>query len=72
MSFTMLLIWGLVTALVVWLVRDSRNPHGRPTGEPSQAGRADEVLAERFASGEIDEAEFTRGRTLLHAPGAGS
>ncbi|MDQ2758053.1 MAG: SHOCT domain-containing protein [Actinomycetota bacterium] len=26
------------------------------------------MLAERFARGEIDEAEFTRSRTILHPP----
>jgi uncharacterized membrane protein len=29
--------------------------------------RADQELAERFARGEIDEAQFTRARTILDA-----
>lgn len=36
--------------------------------EQSAADGADRVLAERFARGEIDDAEFTRSRTILHPP----
>lgn len=67
MSFMMIAFWGLLAALVVWLVRSNR------TGRDSTAGvgtsvtlRADEVLAERYARGEIDAEEFGRRRAVLH------
>jgi putative membrane protein len=68
MSFMMVVFWGLLIALVIWLVRSTRSdrvPGRRPAGIPAQP--ADEVLAERFARGEIDEDEYTRRRALLHS-----
>lgn len=67
MVFMMLIFWGAVIALVVWLVRSSRSAPSTGDQRPA-TDRADELLAGRFARGEIDEAEFTRSRTLLHAP----
>jgi putative membrane protein len=67
MSLMMIVFWGLVIALVVWAVRSThsdRSGTDRPTGEC--ATRADELLAERFARGEIDEDEFTNRRDVLH------
>ena len=68
MSFMMIVFWGVLAALVVWLVRSSRN--GRDStaglGVRSVAPRADEVLAARFARGDIDADEFGRRRVLLH------
>lgn len=64
MGVMMLFFWGAVISLVVWLIR-----RAKPTlwaGEHHQTGRADEVLAERFARGELDEAQFDRSRKLLH------
>ena len=67
MSLMMVVFWGLLIALVVWLVRSARNDPTR-TGDEQRSTecRADDVLAERFARGEIDEDEFTRRRELLH------
>lgn len=66
MSLMMVLFWGGLAALVVWLVRSSRDDRPqRPDTAPSSVQHADEVLAERFARGEIDEDEFTRRRELL-------
>ena len=65
MSLMMVVFWGGLVALVVWLVRGFRPDRGPGHSTPS-AGRADEVLAERFARGEIDEDEFTRRRDFLH------
>lgn len=64
MSVMMLAFWALVIALILWLVRSTRNSENRLTISPMQ--RADEVLAERFAGGEINQAEFTRRRASLH------
>jgi putative membrane protein len=69
MSLMMVAFWGGLIALVVWLVQSVRsdsNPR-QPAGFPTD--RAEEVLAERFARGEIDEDEFQRRRGLLH-PGS--
>jgi putative membrane protein len=69
MTLMMLLFWGGLIALVVWLARvgGGRNPRG--VDETSLPETAEEVLAERFARGEIDEDEFTRRRDLLHGTG---
>lgn len=74
MSLSFLVFWGLLIALVVWLVRSFRSDTTRDNlGQPPAAGsRADDVLAERFARGEIDADEFTQRRDLLHSPSGGA
>lgn len=62
MSTMMILFWGVLVALVVWVVRTVRGDRG----SIGRADQADVVLAERFARGEIDGEEFARGRELLH------
>ena len=47
MSFMMIVFWGLVVALVVWLARRTSADRGVTTG--ATARTADLVLAERFA-----------------------
>lgn len=67
MSLMMVVFWGGVVALVVWIVRSlsaRADERGEATNEVS---RADQVLAERFARGEIDDEEFTRRKELLHS-----
>lgn len=73
MSLSFVMFWGLLIALVVWLVRSFRADTSRDNqGPPPTAGsRADEVLAERFARGEIDAEEFTQRRELLHSTSGG-
>lgn len=57
--------WALLLAATVALVRYlGRADAGR---EPVTGTTAEQVLAERFARGEIDEDEFTRRRELLRA-----
>lgn len=66
MSMMMIVFWGGLIALVVWLVRSvGANQHTAQTPATSTA-RADQLLAERFARGEIDEDEFKRRRDVLH------
>ncbi len=62
----MALFWGAVIVLGAWLVRTRRPGQRGPVWRAGTVG-ADRVLAERFARGEIDEAQFTRNRTILHA-----
>jgi len=64
MTIFMVVLIGLVTVLVVWLVRTTG---GQDRGASSAMAAAEQVLAERFARGEIDEEEFTRRRALLRA-----
>ncbi len=68
MSFMMVVFWGLLAVLVVWLIRSTRNGHASTPGQPTLPAttRADEVLAERFARGEIDADEYGRRRAVLH------
>ncbi len=70
MSVSGLLFWGLIIAGVVWLVR-STGRGGQPGTAAGQAPTPQQVLADRFARGEIDEDEYTRRLQVLHAaPGA--
>jgi putative membrane protein len=65
MGLSFLVFWGLIAAAVVWFVRSLRGPASRPDA-PTGRG-ADEMLAERFARGEIDAEEFTARRAVLYA-----
>ncbi|MGH3319591.1 MAG: SHOCT domain-containing protein [Streptosporangiaceae bacterium] len=57
----LVLFWGAVAALVVYLVR--RRPAGQGVGE-----RAEAVLAERYARGEISEKEYRERLSVLKGP----
>lgn len=63
MSLMMLVFWGVPIALVVWLIRSSFHPR-QAAGAPPRSS-AEQVLAERYARGEIDEEEFTRRSEVL-------
>ena len=68
MGVMMLLFWGLIIAGVIALVRYlGGTREGGRLGSRSERARAEDVLAERFARGEIDEDESTRRRELLGA-----
>jgi putative membrane protein len=66
MGFMMVIFWGLVIALVVWLVRSARSGRGNDAGSGISTQGADELLAQRFARGEIDEQQFAQRRAALH------
>lgn len=66
MSTMMILFWGVLVAVVVWVVRRVRDDHG----STSPVEEVDGLLAERFARGEIDGDEFTRSRESLHGNGS--
>ena len=63
-ALMMLVFWGGLIALVVFLVRGFG---ARPSqGEENRRGpEAREILAERFARGEISEDEFEQRRRVL-------
>jgi putative membrane protein len=60
----MLVFWGALVALVVFLVRGfgARSSH---EAETSSRPSAEEILAERFARGEISQEEFEQRRSVL-------
>jgi putative membrane protein len=73
MAVFMVLFWALVIAGIVALVRYlTGSHHGHQSGPLSSSGepgwggrRAEDLVAERFARGEIDEDEYKRRLALL-------
>jgi putative membrane protein len=65
MSAMMLVFWGVLISLGVWGVHSVQSHRGQVPSD-----RAANVLAERFARGEIDDKEFTRSRELLDTGGS--
>jgi len=61
----MLVFWALVIAGVSLLLR---RPDRVAGGMVPAHRTAQQVLAERFARGEIDEGEFTQRLSALHGP----
>ncbi len=64
MGIGMVAFWGLLIAGFVLLVRSAAQPYG---GRPptSQAPAAEQLLAERFARGEIDREEYVSQLEIL-------
>ena len=60
MTLTMLAFWGLAAWVIVTFVR-------QPGSRPGPDHNAEEILAERFARGEIDEEEFTKRKAALRS-----
>lgn len=58
MVLSMAAFWGLIAWVGFTLVRSS----GKPTPPPSAP---EDLLAERFARGEIDEEDYRRRREIL-------
>jgi putative membrane protein len=73
MFLMMAVFWGTLIAVVVWAVRslrpDRTDRTGRSTDQRTSepGGRAEQILGERFARGELTAQEFTRSRDLLHS-----
>ncbi len=72
MSLSIILFWAVLIAVVVLLFRslnrvrrESQTPGG--WGTPGGWSTPEQVLAERFARGEIDEDEYRRRLTVLRA-----
>jgi putative membrane protein len=64
MAVVMVPLWVGVAALVWWLFRRP-GPAGQSQAREPAHHEAEQVLGERFARGEIDEAEFMARRTAL-------
>ncbi|MEU9988368.1 hypothetical protein AB0E10_16545 [Streptomyces sp. NPDC048045] len=76
MTVFMVLFWALVIAGIIALVRyfTGSHRHQQQTGSPPPSGerewaslRAEDVLAERYARGEVDDDEYKRRLMLLRA-----
>jgi putative membrane protein len=69
MSFMMVLFWGFIAVLVVYLVRF---PTARSDDRPRTSTLPDEsamqILDARFARGEIEAEEYMKRRDLLQSP----
>jgi putative membrane protein len=63
MSVSMILFWGLLITLAVLLVRAVGQPTELPDRHPRLTPQ--QVLAERFARGEIDDDEYHRRLATL-------
>ncbi|MFE2870965.1 SHOCT domain-containing protein [Embleya sp. NPDC059259] len=63
-SVTMLLLIAVIVAVVWLLVRGA--PHSRGTSEPTDSS-ATEMLAQRYARGEIDTEEYRERLSVLTA-----
>lgn len=65
MSAGMILFWALIITVAVLLFRALNRPHEH-THSPA-APPPEQILADRFARGEIDEEEYRRRLNALHA-----
>jgi len=66
MTFSGLLFWGLIITGIVLLVRSTnRGGQPGPAATPARTQTPQQVLADRFARGEIDEDEYTRRLQVL-------
>ena len=62
MPFVMVVFW----VAVIWLaVSFFQGRFGRPSGERDRSERLEEILAQRYARGEIDEDEYRRRLAIL-------
>lgn len=64
MSVSMLIFWGAIIAGVVLLARSLRATGQQHYQAPPSRG-AEDLLAERFARGEIDETEYRARLAVL-------
>lgn len=73
MSISMILFWAVVIAALVLLFRAFGRPreHTRPASStaPTPTPTPEQILAERFARGEIDDEEYRRRLSVLKSPG---
>lgn len=58
MSVMMVAFWTIVVVAVIGVARASKNPHDGSWSERPAAPTPKEILAERYARGEIDSEEY--------------
>ncbi|GHH85526.1 SHOCT domain-containing protein [Streptomyces capitiformicae] len=66
MSIGMVAFWALIITALVLVFRAANRPHEH-THTPTAAPTPQQILAERFARGEIDEEEYRRRLSALHS-----
>jgi len=73
MSVSMIIFWGGLIALVVWLVHGvgRGSTSSLPTPPVPPPSDANEVLAQRFARGAINDEEFLHRRAVLRSVAGG-
>ena len=64
MGISAVVFWGLLILAIVMLIRY----FGRSGQPPTAAHTPEQLLAERFARGEIDESEYQARRATLRGP----
>ncbi|MFF4905813.1 SHOCT domain-containing protein [Streptomyces sp. NPDC001260] len=75
MSLGMIVFWGLIITVFVLFFRALNRPAPdgshvpAPWNQPAPPS-AEQLLAERFARGEIDEDEYQRRLRVLHSTGS--
>ncbi|MDS1272323.1 SHOCT domain-containing protein [Lipingzhangella sp. LS1_29] len=67
MSISMVLFWALVIVAILALVRSTTRAPQQAESPPWHPSTPDQALAERFARGEIDEAEYLQRLEVLRA-----
>lgn len=67
MSAGMVLFWALIITVGVLLFRTLNSPDEHTRTHMPVAPTPEEILRERLARGEIDEEEYRRRLTTLHA-----
>jgi len=65
MAASFLLFWGVIITSIVLFARFMGSSSRRYVGGLPGVGGAEDVLAERFARGEIDDSEYTARLTAL-------
>lgn len=65
MTLVMVLFWALVITAMVLAIRYLTGGSHPNQASPSSARAAEDVLAERFARGEIDDDEYRQRMTTL-------
>lgn len=65
MGWVWWLFWVAAVIVVVWAVARLTGGRGAPPREPTPEQAAEATLRRRFASGEIDEEEFTHRMEVL-------
>jgi putative membrane protein len=72
MAVSMVVFWGLVIGAIVLIVRATSGTPGAGSPPPAAGPGPQQILAERFARGEIDEQEYhSRLATLRGSPTPG-
>lgn len=70
MTISMVVFWTLVIVAVVALIRYLGRPSERPEHRRDNGTTPEQLLAERFARGEIDEDEYRARLDVLHSRAA--